>query len=47
MAQSSVESYPVMSIAEHFGQMTDPRVEERVEHRLLDILHAALDETFF
>jgi hypothetical protein len=30
MAQFSVETYPVMSIAEHFGRLTDPRMEERV-----------------
>jgi hypothetical protein len=30
MAQSSVETYPVMSVAEHFGRLTDPRMEERV-----------------
>jgi predicted transposase YbfD/YdcC len=42
MAQSSVETYPVMSIAEHFGRLTDPRMEERVEHRLLDIIVIAI-----
>ncbi len=42
MAQSSVETYPVMSIAEHFGRLTDPRMEERVEHRLLDIIDCDL-----
>ena len=42
MAQSSVEIYPVMSIAEHFGRLTDPRMEERVEHRLLDIIVIAI-----
>ena len=38
MAQFSVETYPVMSIAEHCGRLTDPRMEERVDHRLLDII---------
>jgi hypothetical protein len=42
MTQSSVETYPVMSIVEHFGRLTDPRVEERVEHRLLDIIVIAI-----
>jgi hypothetical protein len=42
MAQSSVETYPVMSIAEHFGRLTDPRMEERIEHRLLDIIVIAI-----
>jgi hypothetical protein len=42
MARSSVETYPVMSIAEHFGRLTDPRMEERVEHRLLDIIVIAI-----
>ena len=42
MAQFSVETYPVMSIAEHFGRLTDPRMEERVEHRLLDIIVIAI-----
>jgi DDE family transposase len=42
MAQSSVETYPVMSIAEHFGRLTDPRMEERVEHRLSDIIVIAI-----
>jgi predicted transposase YbfD/YdcC len=42
MAQSSVETDPVMSIAGHFGRLTDPRMEERVEHRLLDIIVIAL-----
>jgi hypothetical protein len=32
----------VMSIAEHFGRLTDPRMEERVEHRLLDIIVIAI-----
>ena len=40
--QSSVETYPVMSIAEHFGRLTDPRMEERVEHRLWDIIGIAI-----
>ncbi len=42
MAQFSVETYPVMSISEHFGRLTDPRMEERVEHRLLDIIVIAI-----
>ena len=42
MAQFSVETYPVMSIAEHFGRLTDPRMEERIEHRLLDIIVIAI-----
>jgi hypothetical protein len=42
MAQPSVETYPVMSITEHFGRLTDPRMEERVEHRLLDIIVIAI-----
>src|SRR5213082_2930358 len=42
MAQSSVETYPVMSLAEHFGRVTDPRMEERIEHRLLDIMVTAI-----
>lgn len=42
MAQSSVETYPVMSIAEHFGRLTDPRMEERVEHWLLDMIVIAI-----
>jgi hypothetical protein len=42
MVQSSVETYSVMSIAEHFGRLTDPRMEERVEHRLLDIIVIAI-----
>ena len=42
MAQSSVETYPVTSIAEHFGRLTDPRMEERVGHRLLDIIVIAI-----
>jgi hypothetical protein len=41
-AQSSVEPYPVMSIAEHFGRLTDPRMEERVEQRLVDIMVIAI-----
>jgi hypothetical protein len=31
-----------MSIAEHFGRLTDPRMEERVEQRLVDILVIAI-----
>jgi hypothetical protein len=42
MAQSSVETYPVMSLAEHVGRLTDPRMEERIEHRLLDIIVIAI-----
>jgi predicted transposase YbfD/YdcC len=42
MAQFSVEVCPVISIVEHFGRLTDPRVEERVEHRLLDIIVIAI-----
>jgi predicted transposase YbfD/YdcC len=42
MAQFSVEVCPVISIVEHFGRLTDPRAEERVEHRLLDIIVIAI-----
>lgn len=42
MTQSSVETYPVMSITEHFSRLTDPRMEKRVEHRLLDIIVIAI-----
>src|SRR5919197_865835 len=42
MAQSGVETYPVMSIAEHFGRLTDLRMEELIEHRLLDIIVIAI-----
>jgi hypothetical protein len=45
IVQFSVETYPVMSIAEHCGRLTDPRMEKRVDHRLLDIILIGMVES--
>ncbi len=42
MSQPSKESILIASLSEHFGRLEDPREEELVEHKLLDMLVIAV-----
>jgi predicted transposase YbfD/YdcC len=33
---------PKISIADHFGEMEDPRVERSIQHKLIDIITIAI-----